>query len=113
MNARELIVSIAAGAAAAALTLSALSASVGGVLLSSLAQLPIFLVGLSLGTQAAALATAGSFAAASILVRLDFGLVFGLAVGLPVVVFVRQALLSRRRADGGIEWYPPAGLLIT
>ena len=113
MNARELIVSIAAGAAAAALTLSALSASVGGILLSSLAQLPIFLVGLSLGTQAAALATAGSVAAASILVRLDFGLVFGLAVGLPVVVFVRQALLSRRRADGGIEWYPPAGLLIT
>jgi len=113
MNARELIVSIAAGAAAAALTLSALSASVGGVLLSSLAQLPIFLVGLSLGTQAAAIAAAGSVAAASILVRLEFGLVFGLAVGLPVVVFVRQALLSRRGADGRAEWYPPAGLLLT
>ena len=113
MNTRDFLVSIAAGAAAAALTLSALSASLGGIVLSSLAQLPIFLVGLSIGTQAAAIATASSVAAASVLVRLEFGLVFGLAVGVPVVALVRQALLSRRDAAGRLEWYPPAGLLLT
>ena len=111
MTGRNLIVSIAAGAAAAALTLSALSMTLGGVVLSSLAQLPIFLVGLSIGTKAAAIATASSFAVASVMVRVDFGFFFALAVGVPATILVRQALLSRHE-NGQVRWYPPAGLLL-
>lgn len=111
MNLRDLVLPVVAGAAAAILTLAALSASPGGIVLSSLAQLPIFLVGLSLGAQAAAVATASSFAVASIMVRVDFGFFFALAVGVPAMILVRQALLWRPDAGGG-TWYPPAGLLL-
>jgi hypothetical protein len=108
----HLILSIAAGGLAAALTLSALSMSLGGVVLSSLAQLPIFMVGLAIGAQAAAIATASSFAVASLLVRVEFGFFFALAVGFPATILVRQALLARVE-DGQLRWYPPAGLLLT
>jgi hypothetical protein len=111
MPGRHIILSIAAGVFAAALTLSALSMTLGGVVLSSLAQLPIFLVGLALGSQAAAIATASSFAVASLLIRIEFGFFFALAVGLPATVLVRQALLTRIE-DGQRRWYPPAGLLL-
>jgi hypothetical protein len=111
MSGRDIGLSIAAGIAAAALTLSALSFSFGGILLSSLAQLPLFMVGLSLGTHAAAIATASSVAVASVLIRFEFGIFFGLIVAVPVVVLVRQALLSRDE-NGTTRWYPPAGLLL-
>jgi hypothetical protein len=111
MPGRHLIFSIVAGGAAAALTLSALSMTLGGVVLSSLAQLPIFLVGLSIGAKAATIATASSFAVASMLVRVDFGFFFALAVGVPATILVRQALLSRLE-DGTLRWYPPAGILL-
>ena len=111
MNPRDFVFPVAAGAAAAILTMAALSATLGGIVLSSLAQLPIFLVGLSLGAQAAAVATASSFAVASIMVRVDFGFFFALAVGVPATILVRQALLWRPRGDD-IAWYPPAGLLL-
>lgn len=110
MTPRDFVLPAAAGAAAAILTLAALSASLGGIVLSSLAQLPIFLIGLSLGAQAAAVATASSFAVASIMVRVDFGFFFALAVGVPATILVRQALLWR--PEGGGVWYPPAGLLL-
>ena len=112
MSGRDIILSIAAGVAAAVLTLSALSFSLGGIVLSSLAQLPLFMVGLSIGAHAAAIATASSVAVASVLIRFEFGIFFGLIVAVPVVVLVRQALLSRDE-DGATRWYPPAGLLLT
>lgn len=108
----HILLSIAAGISATLLTLSALSMSLGGVLLSSLAQLPIFLVGLSLGVHAAALAAASSMAVASLMVRLEFGVFFGLAVGVPAVILIRQALLCRMES-GTLRWYPPAGLFLT
>ena len=64
--------------------------TLGGVVLSSLAQLPIFLIGLSIGAKAAAIATASSFAVASLLVRLDFGFFFALAA------FTLAAFAGRR-----------------
>ncbi len=83
----------------------------GGLLFVLLAPLPLFLAGLSMGTGAAAIAGAtvtvvmgllGGFVTAT-------GCLFTLAA--PVVILVRQALLSRPAPDGGTEWYPP-GLLI-
>ena len=113
MNARSIAISVAAGAAASLLTLSALSLSFGGILLSSLAQLPLFLVGLSIGVHSAAIAAASSVAIASILIRFEFGVFFGLIVAVPAIILVRQALLTRPGADGKTTlWYPPAGLLL-
>lgn len=112
MSGRDILLSIAAGVAAAVLTLSALSFSLGGIVLSSLAQLPLFMVGLSIGAHAAAIATASSVAVASVLIRLEFGIFFGLIVAVPVVVLVRQALLTRDE-NGTTRWYPPAGLLLS
>lgn len=112
MNGRSIAISITAGAAAALLTLSALSFSFGGILLSSLAQLPLFLVGFSIGVHAAAIATACSVAIASILIRFEFGVFFGLIVAIPAIILVRQALLTRPDNAGKLVWYPPAGLLL-
>ncbi len=94
------------------LTLSALSFSIGGILLSSLAQLPLFLVGLSIGVHSAMIAAASSVAIASILIRFEFGVFFGLVVAVPTIILVRQALLTRTGERGKPLWYPPAGLLL-
>lgn len=112
MSGRDVLLSIAAGIAAAVLTLSALSFSLAGLLLSSLVQLPLLMAGLALGTQAAAIATASSIAVTSMLTRIEFGVFFGLVFAVPCVVLVRMALLNRPE-DGRTAWYPPAGLLLT
>lgn len=112
MSGRDILLSIAAGVAAAVLTLSALSFSLAGLLLSSLVQLPLLMAGLALGTQAAAVAAASSIAVASILTRIEFGIFFGLVFAAPVVVLVRMALMNRYE-NGRTAWYPPAGLLLT
>ena len=112
MTGRPIAISIAAGAAAALLTLSALSFSFGGILLSSLAQLPLFLVGFSIGVHSTMIAAASSVAIASILIRFEFGVFFGLIVAVPVIILVRQALLMRSGEHGTTRWYPPAGLLL-
>lgn len=113
MSGRDIALSIAAGIAAAVLTVSALSFALGGIVLSSLAQLPLFLVGLSLGVHASMIAAASSVAITSLMIKFEFGFFFGLVVAAPVAIVVRQALLTRLRADGEREWYPPAGLLLT
>jgi len=113
MPTRDILVSIAAGAAAASLTVFALSFALGGLVLSSFSQLPIFLVGLSLGSHASMVAALSSVAVTSLLTRFEFGFFFGLMVAAPVVILVRQALLTRANPGGGLDWYPPAGILLT
>lgn len=101
----------------------------GGVLFMLLAPLPLFLSGLSMGPAAVTLSAATACLALSLMIAvaasevtgsvgaglLDaLGMFIGSAItlGLPVVVLVRQALLSRTAGDGTVEWYP-AGLLVT
>lgn len=98
------------GAIGALPYLAALSGSPGSVILVYLTQLPLFAAGLWRGVGAAALAgIAGSLilAAASGLIA---AAVFAGLNAVPVVLLVRQSLLARRNAEGGVEWYPP-GLL--
>jgi hypothetical protein len=80
------------------------------MILVYLTQLPLFIAGLWLGVTAAGLA--GLAASLILLVTSNFvaAAVFAGLNALPVVLLVRQALLARTNADGGIEWYPP-GLL--
>jgi hypothetical protein len=80
----------------------------GGVVLASLTQAPLFIAGLTLGLPAALAASA-----TSALVAGPIGaLLHGLVNAVPVLVLVQRALLSRRAADGSLEWYPP-GLIVS
>ncbi len=101
---------VAGGALSALLCALAALGSFGGILLAYFCQLPLFVVGLSMGTAAGAIA--GAIAGAGVLAM---GGVFGVLVFIlfnaaPVVFLVRQALLFRSDEAGNTEWYPP-GLL--
>ena len=73
--------------------------------------LPLFLVGLSQGLAAAAVAAGSATLVAGGFGGLSLALIFGIAIPLPVLFVVRQGLLSRPGSDGATEWYPP-GLLL-
>lgn len=105
-----LVIAALAGTISSGLYLSLISGIPGIILLAYFVQLPVVLVGLTLGFT-------GSLVAA-----LSAGLVSGVIAGMlaavlylvvqagPALIVVRQALLSRD-VDGQIEWYPP-GLLL-
>lgn len=74
-------------------------------------QLPLFLAGLSLGLTASALASvAATLTTGAMASHWLWMPIFALSLVPPVLVIVRQALLSRTTGQGGVEWYPP-GLL--
>jgi hypothetical protein len=100
------------GAAGAGLYLFVLTGSPGAAILVSLAQLPLFVAGLWLGSGAAAIG--GLTAAAMVLAAardVVAGALFAVVYALPVVILVRQALLARTSSDGALEWFPPGGLM--
>jgi len=116
------------GLASALPLLTALSVP-GGVLFMLLVPLPLFLSGLSMGTGAVTLSAATACLALSLMIMVaavqvsgsllvalvdGAGMFIGTAItlGLPVVVLVRQALLSRTAQDGSVEWYPPGPLVV-
>jgi hypothetical protein len=75
-----------------------------------LAQLPLFVAGLWLGTGAAALAGLVASLLLAATSNLVAAAIFAGLNAIPVVLLVRQSLLARTDAGGAIEWYPP-GLL--
>jgi Predicted membrane protein (DUF2232) len=98
------------GALGAGLYLSVLTGSPGSLILVFLAQLPLFAAGLWLGVGAVAMA---SLTASAVLLAAGGVVAAALFAGFyaaPVILLVREALLSRRGPEGAIEWYPP-GLL--
>jgi Predicted membrane protein (DUF2232) len=99
------------GAGAAAFYLSLLTGAAGAAIFASLAQFPLFVAGLWLGTGAAALAAC--IAAAIVLTVARDLMAAGLFAGLyaiPVVILVRLALLARPGDTGALEWYPAGAL---
>jgi hypothetical protein len=84
----------------------------GGVVLASLTQAPLFIAGLTLGLPAALAASATSALVVSAPTGPIGALLHGLVNAVPVLVLVQRALLSRRAADGSLEWYPP-GLIVS
>ena len=108
-----LLAATAGGATAAAMYLSVLTGTPGGMIMVYLAPLPLFLSGLAFGPKTGAMASGLS-------VLLVFGVGGGIVLPLtflvfsvlPVLVVGRQALLSRQRPDGDIQWYPPGLLLL-
>lgn len=111
-----LVLSIVAGLLSGALLLSVYTLSLGGMLLSYLTPLPLFVAGLTFGFPAAVVAglaggimsLAGSPAHAGI---------YLLAFAAPVAVLVRQSLLARPAEEvggrqGELYWYPPELLIM-
>ncbi len=113
MTPRDIILSIAAGAVAALMTVAVLGYSAGGMVLIQLAQLPLFVVGLGLGVKPALVATVSLFVIAAAATDLLVGLAVASLFGLTATVVVRQALLRRDDGRGNVAWYPPGGLLAT
>lgn len=115
---RDHLIALGGGLVCALLYLSVMVGSNGDVLKfylwphSLLPPFLLFLVGLSLGlvpvliasaTAAAGIAAGADFAAAGLFIVLN---------AIPVLILVRQGLLSRPGAQAGkAEWYPP-GLLL-
>ena len=105
-------ISVAAGLASALAFLFAGSGTLFGMLLTYFAQLPLFLAALSLGATASMAASAAAVLAVLILLGgFTAAFVYIVVNALPVVVFARQALLSRTTQQGIVHWYP-AGLLL-
>ena len=127
--ARTWIIPACAGVLSALLFLAAGVGSPGAMVLVALSPLPLFAMGLgaglvsslAAGTSATVLIGAidlnagwsrGDALDEEALSRLITAAAFAAAIALPVIVLVRQALLSRIDAHGRLEWYPP-GRLVT
>jgi uncharacterized protein YybS (DUF2232 family) len=109
---RDRLIAVGGGLLCALLYLSVMTGSTGAIFFTYLSQLPLFLVGLSLGWTSAAIACI--VAAGAIAVGANFaaaGLFCALSAA-PVLILVHQGLQSRPGAHGGtVEWYPPGRLL--
>lgn len=106
------LVAAAAGTASAVLQAAPLSGSLSAIALWFFSQLPLFLVGLSMGVGAGALAAV----IATVLLAAFSGVVFTVqSIALhaaPAVLMTRQALLNRPAPGNETEWYPVGNLLV-
>ncbi len=106
------LLAVGGGVLSGLLYISVVLGSPGAMILAYMAQLPLFLVGLSLGVTAGAAAGVVAVVVAGLAAGLMGAALFGTLSVAPAVVLVRQALLSRPGPNGTVEWYPP-GLLVT
>jgi hypothetical protein len=109
---RDYLIALGAGLLSALFYLSVKMGSPGAIILAYMSQLPLFVIGLSLGLIPTAIACL--VAAAAIAVSANFsaaGLFLAVTAG-PVLLLVRQLLQSRPGSRAGVvEWYPPGRLL--
>lgn len=108
---RDAMLAVAFGAASGFLFLSLLSGSLAAMLLVNLTQLPLFMAGLMLGPQAAAIAGATGALEALGATSLNGALLFAIAYACPVVLVSWQALRWRADESGTVWWYPPGHLI--
>jgi len=109
---RLLAIAVGGGALAAALHLSILAGGPGALILAYLTQLPLFLIGFSLG----AIPVAAASATAALIVALVTGgmvsfLAFVVTNGAPTLLVTAQALRSRALEDGSRAWYSAGHIL--
>lgn len=108
---RQLPIIIAIGLSSAVLYAAALSGLAIGLLVTYLAQLPLFIVGLWMGARAAAVAGLAGIVALTIIGGTMPGTLYALSTALPVALLVLLALRKRVWTDGKEYWYPPGNLL--
>ncbi len=116
------LVAIIAGCAAAALQAAALTPTLVGIVLFSLAPLPLFVTGFAFGPLPAA--AGGLVGALALLAAVNWqmGFVFALSAATAPVVLTWLALKHRPSADttahegevsaGGVQWYPEGRLVL-
>jgi hypothetical protein len=111
---KPIAIAVAGGAASALLVLALTVVGWNGaVVVTLLTPLPLLVAGLSLGLPGAAIAAvSGALILTLALGGIAPGATLLLAYGVPAALIGRQALLNRRGADGRVEWYPPAGVLL-
>lgn len=108
--ARYILIAVAAGLLSGCLHLSLALGSMGGIILVYLTPVPLFIVGLSMGAQAALIA-GGTGALVDILVDGPaLGASYIAMFTIPVALLCRQALLWRQDSSGGQVWYPLGNL---
>ncbi|MEE8394308.1 MAG: DUF2232 domain-containing protein [Rhodospirillales bacterium] len=110
MSKTTLIV-ICGGVISALASMLILTGSPGVMLFVYLSPLPLLLVGLSLGTTAAALAGANGFIVATMLGGVMAASIYAIAHAIPAWLVVRQALRQTTAAGGGVTWYPAGSIL--
>ncbi len=109
---RDRLIALGGGIVCAVLYLSVISGSPGALTFAYLSQLPLYMVGLSLGLTPALIASGIAIVAvvaATPLAALALFLAFN---AVPAIMIVRQALVSRATPAGAPEWYP-AGLMLS
>lgn len=102
---------LAGGVTSALLYLLLTTGSPGALVLAYFSQTPLLLVGLGLGLTPAAIACGVAMVGLAAAAEFATAGLFLVLTAMPVLYIVRQGLLSRRTATGGVEWYPP-GLLL-
>ncbi len=109
---KNYLLAIAAGIVSSLLNLSVLTGGIASIFLSILVALPLFLSGLGLGTRGVMI----SVLVAAVIIGFVGGLTFAgsflLLSGIPAIIVSRQALLAKPNANGQLEWYPIAMLVV-
>jgi uncharacterized protein YybS (DUF2232 family) len=99
------LIAAACGLAAALCNLAPQSGGFGGLMLSMIAPMPIFLAGLLQGWVFSLAAGALAAGTTMALGGVTFGLLFAGMVMIPAALLVRQALLAQNQEEG-LVWYP-------
>ena len=99
-----------AGIASSGLYLSLISGIPGIILFAYFVQLPVVLVGLTLGLAGSLVAALGALLVTGVIAGVLAAVLYVAVQAGPALIVVRQALLSRD-VDGATEWFPP-GLLL-
>lgn len=105
------LLAVAAGLASAVIFMSGLAGSTATMILANLAPAPLFAAALGLGAFGGMVAAAASTVFVLISGGFTTAATFALVTAVPVALLGRQAMLSRTREDGSVEWYPSIGLL--
>ena len=108
---KPLIIATLAGIASGLLFVAPTFVSALGMLFINFTHLPLFLAGLSLGTMAVAVAGLTSAVVVGATIGPGSALSFAVVYAIPATLIVRQALLRRPAANGGVEWYPVGRVL--
>lgn len=107
---QALALAVLAGIVSGGLGLAPVLGSFGLVLISYFVQLPMILVGLTMGLSAALIAAATATVLSALIAGPMPALIFVIAFALPSLLVVRQGLLSRQDQTG-LVWFPP-GLIL-
>jgi hypothetical protein len=108
---KPLIIAILAGAVSGLLFVSLKFESTLGMLFINFTHLPLFLAGFGLGTLAVAVAALTSTVVVGAAFEPYSAIQFAVVYAIPATLIVRQTLLRRPAADGGVVWYPSGRVL--